>query len=47
VRRQEQEAQSLATLTGWDIDDIRRKMGGLPKISEAKPRGFWARLLGS
>jgi len=47
VRRQEQEAQSLATLTGWDIGDIRRKMGGLPKISEAKPRGFWARLFGN
>ena len=45
-RRYEQEAQNLATLTGWDIDDIRRKMGGPPKISDAAGPGLWERLFG-
>ncbi len=26
AQRQEQEAQSLANLTGWDIDDIRKRI---------------------
>ncbi|RKZ89573.1 MAG: DUF2330 domain-containing protein, partial [Candidatus Parabeggiatoa sp. nov. 1] len=26
-QRQEREAQKLASLTGWDINQIRRKMG--------------------
>ena len=46
-RRYEREAQSLATLTGWDVNDIRRKMGALPKISEASPRGLFERLFGN
>jgi hypothetical protein len=46
-RRQEQEAQNLATLTGWDVNDIRKKMGGPTKISESSPsKGFWDRLFG-
>jgi hypothetical protein len=45
-RRHEQEAQNLATLTGWDIGDIRRKMGGPPKISQTKPRGLREWLFG-
>ena len=45
-RRYEQEAQNLATLTGWDIGDIRRKMGGPPKISDAARPGLWERLFG-
>jgi hypothetical protein len=48
ARRNEQEAQNLATLTGWDVNDIRRKMGGLPKISDgARPRGLLERLFGN
>ena len=46
VRRHEQEAQSLATLTGWDVNAIRKKMGGLPQISEGLPRSLWGRLFG-
>lgn len=45
-RRQEQEAQNLATLTGWDISAIRRKMGPGQKVSELTPISLWDRLLG-
>jgi len=34
LERQEREAQQLANLTGWDIDDIRRK---IPLIANTKP----------
>jgi hypothetical protein len=34
LQRQEREAQQLANLTGWDIDDIRRK---IPLIASMKP----------
>jgi hypothetical protein len=46
-RRYEKEAQNLATLTGWDVDEIRRKMGGLPKISQERRRGWLERLFGN
>ncbi len=42
-KRQEREAQQLATLTGWDIDDIRARME-LPRESQDKPKPWWARL---
>ena len=44
-KRQEREAQQLANLTGWDIDDIRAKMDfpGRPRPEE-KPTPWWARL---
>lgn len=45
-RRHEQEAQSLATLTGWDVNAIRKKMGDLPKISDLQPGSVWDRLFG-
>ena len=45
-RRQEQEAQNLATLTGWDIGSIRRKMGTGAKIGDAAPISFWDKLFG-
>jgi hypothetical protein len=47
VTRQEQEAQNLARLTGWKIDDVRRKMGGV-KVTSAEPwyRRLWASLAG-
>jgi hypothetical protein len=44
AQRQEREAQTLAWLTGWDVNEIRRKAGAsAQKISEA-PRGLWQRL---
>jgi len=45
-RRSEQEAQNLATLTGWNVNDIRRKMGGTTKISESAGPDLWQRLFG-
>ena len=40
--RHEREAQSLASITGWDIQDIRRKMdlGG----TAPEPGSWWERL---
>ena len=46
-RRYEQEAQNLATLTGWDVNAIRRKMGAQPKISDGSPQGLFERLFGN
>jgi hypothetical protein len=50
--RQEQEAKNLAHLTGWSIDDIRKKMGGLkiasgPPSSAPPPAASWYRRLWS
>jgi hypothetical protein len=43
--RQEQEAQNLARLTGWPIEEIRRKAGGATKITEGRdaPAPPWYR----
>ena len=43
--RQEREAQQLANLTGWDIDDIRKKItfASVPE-PEDPPKPWWARL---
>ena len=38
--RREAEAQALATLTGWRIDDVRRQMG----VSAPADRKWWQRL---
>jgi hypothetical protein len=46
-QRQEAEARNLATLTGWDINEVRKKMG-LPapaRITAAGPERWWTRLL--
>jgi hypothetical protein len=42
--RAEQEAATLASLTGWPIEDIRRRLG--PGAAEARPDGrrWWQRL---
>ncbi|MEL7077877.1 MAG: DUF2330 domain-containing protein [Cyanobacteria bacterium J06648_1] len=40
VKRQEQEAQNLARLTGWDIQDIRSKI----TFVESKPVPWWRTL---
>jgi hypothetical protein len=44
-KRQEREAQQLASLTGWDIDDIRARIDfpDTPQPQE-KPTPWWARL---
>jgi hypothetical protein len=42
--RREKEAQNLASLTGWEIGEIRRKMGAPQKITEESPsrgRSLW------
>lgn len=46
--RLEKEAQSLATLTGWDVNEIRRKMkaDSPQKISQSAPPSVWERLFG-
>ena len=36
----EREAQTLATLTGWRIEDIRTKMGLIP-AAPAQPAKWW------
>ncbi len=42
--RQEREAQALANLTGWDIDDIRRKIPLIAGTEPDQPKPWWARL---
>ena len=47
-RRAEEEAQNLATLTGWNVNEIRRRMGadGPQRIGDAGRRSLWERLFG-
>ena len=46
--RQEQEAQTLASLTGWDISDIRKKAQvSEPTKQEKQERPFWEKLWGN
>jgi hypothetical protein len=46
ARRREREAQTLASLTGWDLDRIRRKTGGGGKVTDtADPRPWYVRWL--
>ena len=43
--RQEREAQTLASLTGWDIDDIRGKVAWLDgRVPDSGPEPWWRRL---
>lgn len=44
--RQEREAQTLAQLTGWDIDDIRRRIPFMA-ATETDDRNWWQRLWGT
>ena len=41
--RREKEAQTLAALTGWDINEIRRKQGPGPRVA-VDDRTWWQRL---
>jgi hypothetical protein len=43
VTRREREAQTLASLTGWDINDIRRRQGPGPRAA-VDNRSWWERL---
>lgn len=43
--RQEREAQQLANLTGWDIEDIRRKIP-FPELAELQSEPWWKRIWG-
>jgi hypothetical protein len=46
-QRREKEGQTLAALTGWSIDDIRKKMNlgpGAPKVDERK---WWQKMWGN
>ncbi|WP_425408338.1 DUF2330 domain-containing protein [Hyphococcus sp.] len=45
--RFEKEAQTLANLTGWEIEDIRKKMNdGSQNFSPPQPEPWWKRLWG-
>jgi len=41
--RREREAQNLASLTGWDINEIRRKQGAPPRAA-VEDKNWWQRL---
>jgi hypothetical protein len=41
--RREREAQNLASMTGWDINEIRRKQGPGPRAA-VDDRYWWQRL---
>jgi hypothetical protein len=43
-KRQEREAQQLASLTGWDIDDIRARLDFPGDPQPDKPTPWWTRL---
>ncbi len=46
-KRFEKEAQTLANLTGWDIDDIRGKMNASDQsFTPPEPESWWKRLWG-
>ena len=41
--RQEKEAQTLASYTGWDINEIRKKMG-LNKTAKKEEESWWDKI---
>jgi hypothetical protein len=47
-KRYEQEAQTLSTLTGWDVDDVRAKMKGAGQdFTPAPKEKWWEKIWGS
>ena len=40
-QRQQQEAQNLATLTGWKIEDIRRRINWIESSSDSWWNRIW------
>jgi len=48
LQRREREAQTLASLTGWDINEIRRTMNGdKPMPPAPAPKTWWQKIWGS
>ena len=45
--RVEQEAKTLASLTGWSMDDIRRRMGPVDAGVKPDDRPWWKKMWGS
>ncbi|MCI0617820.1 DUF2330 domain-containing protein, partial [bacterium] len=45
-KRQEKEAQSLASYTGWDINEIRKKMGLNRASGNAEDDSWWNKIFG-
>jgi hypothetical protein len=43
-KRQEQEAQTLASLTGWDINEIRKKMGLNQAKGKQEEESWWDKI---
>jgi hypothetical protein len=43
-KRKEKEAQTLANLTGWDIQNIRKKIGITNQESEEEEESWWKRI---
>jgi hypothetical protein len=46
ARRQAREAEALASLTGWSLDDIRKRMGPAPAAGKADERTWWQKMWG-
>lgn len=46
AKRQEQEAQSLASYTGWDINEIRKKMGLNQVSGKSDEDSWWNKIFG-
>jgi hypothetical protein len=44
LQRREREARTLASLTGWDINEIRRNMNGGNADAAPAPSTWWQRL---
>ena len=42
--RQEQEAQNLANLTGWDLKDVRKKIDFVKRKRDSAPEAWWQRI---
>jgi len=42
--RREREAQALASLTGWNIGEIRKTIGSGDAVPEAVPANWWQRI---
>jgi hypothetical protein len=47
AQRREKEAQALATLTGWSIDDVRKKMNLGPGTPKPDERKWWQKMWGN
>jgi hypothetical protein len=45
-KRQEKEAQTLSSLTGWEINNIRNKIGITATSVEPEPKNWWQKLWG-